>query len=143
MAISFKPYYKSDNLIGEGTVKFRPYTVTKIPDGYLNYKITGKNTFVEINGKEIVRGVEVGKTIEGQIGINKGDEILLYANWGWANNGGNSEIIVNGVSYKSSGDKNITINTHNINAELISRLPANAFPSTYENNVIITFNPTS
>lgn len=29
MAISFKPYYKSDNLIGEGTVKFRPYTVTK------------------------------------------------------------------------------------------------------------------
>lgn len=31
MAISFKPYYKSDNLIGEGTVKFRPYTVTKVP----------------------------------------------------------------------------------------------------------------
>lgn len=29
MAISFKPYYKSDNLIGEGTVKFRPYTGTK------------------------------------------------------------------------------------------------------------------
>lgn len=30
MAISFKPYYKSDNLIGEGTVKFRPYTGTKM-----------------------------------------------------------------------------------------------------------------
>lgn len=30
MAISFKPYYKSDNLIGEGTVKFRPYTGTKV-----------------------------------------------------------------------------------------------------------------
>ena len=30
MAISFKPYYKSDNLIGEGAVKFRPYTVTKV-----------------------------------------------------------------------------------------------------------------
>lgn len=30
MAISFKPYYKSDNLIGEGTVKFRPYTGTKL-----------------------------------------------------------------------------------------------------------------
>ena len=29
MAISFKPYYKGDNLIGEGTIKFRPYTVTK------------------------------------------------------------------------------------------------------------------
>lgn len=29
MAVSFKPYYKGDNLIGEGTIKFRPYTVTK------------------------------------------------------------------------------------------------------------------
>ena len=34
MAISFKSYYKSDNLIGEGTVKFRPYTVTKVPPTY-------------------------------------------------------------------------------------------------------------
>lgn len=30
MAISFKPYYKSDNLIGEGAVKFRPYTGTNV-----------------------------------------------------------------------------------------------------------------
>lgn len=36
MAISFKPYYKSDNLIGEGTAKFRPYTVEKAPTVTIN-----------------------------------------------------------------------------------------------------------
>lgn len=35
MAISFKSYYKGDNLIGEGTIKFRPYTVTKAAEAQI------------------------------------------------------------------------------------------------------------
>lgn len=45
MAISFKPYYKSDNLIGEGTVKFRPYTATKSVEVYTDcLTFTGKTS---------------------------------------------------------------------------------------------------
>ena len=31
MAIVFKPYYQGASLIGEGAIKFRPYTITKVP----------------------------------------------------------------------------------------------------------------
>lgn len=53
MAISFKPYYKSDNPIGSGTYKFREYSVEKLPRSFISLevkKITsntsdGTNTF--------------------------------------------------------------------------------------------------
>lgn len=95
MAISFKPYYKSDNLIGEGTVKFRPYSgikmttlkagIYKWKDDTPLYKYIGKQNILFNSNSETFTAIEfVGG--EGGLYYRKSDgtNIIVYDDYyGW------------------------------------------------------------